>query len=54
MVYNFLCDGMGGVNWAGLELVTGMLGIEDIEPLMWRLLTIKMHQPPKDDSEASA
>lgn len=51
--FNFLANGSGGVDWAGFELVVGMLGIEDIEGLVHRLLIIKTHKPP-DDSEPEA
>ena len=47
--FNFLCDGMGGIGWAGLELVAAKFGVEDIDDLMDRLLVIKMHKPPEED-----
>lgn len=33
----------GGVDWAGLPLVAGLLGINDIDGLVMRLQTIKAH-----------
>ncbi len=38
---------MGGINWAGLDIVIAKLGIEDVEDLMDRLMIIKTHTPPK-------
>lgn len=35
---------MGGLDWAGLPLVCGWLGIEDHEGLMQRLTLIKAHR----------
>ena len=32
---------MGGLDWAALPTVAAMLGIEDIEPLVVRLTTIR-------------
>ena len=46
--YNYLANGSGGVDWAGFELIAGMLGIDDVEGLAHRLLIIKTHQPPDD------
>lgn len=47
-MWNYLHNGAGGFDWAGLPMVCGLLGIEDIEGLMNRLLVIKTHKPPKD------
>ena len=33
----------GGIDWAGLPLVVGLLGIDDIDGLVVRLQTIKAH-----------
>lgn len=38
---------MGGINWAGLDIVCAKLGIEDVDDLMDRLMIIKTHTPPK-------
>lgn len=55
MAWSFLATGMGGLNLAGLPLVVELLGVTDIEGLLWRLHSIKTHKPPKaddDDTEA--
>lgn len=49
--YNLLSNGMGGLDWAGLEVVCAYLGITDVEPLIHALGVIKAHQPPKPDGE---
>ena len=46
-IYNALCDGMGGINWAGLELWVEKLGVTDVDGLLDRLVVIRMHEPPK-------
>lgn len=35
---------MGGIDWAGLPLVCGWLGVQDAEGLMQRLALIKAHR----------
>lgn len=47
--WNALTNGTGGIDWAGLPLVAELLGIDDLEDLLHRLLVIKLHRPPKDD-----
>lgn len=42
---------MGGLDWAGLETVVTVLGISDVEPLIHRLKTIKLHRPPEGPPE---
>lgn len=42
---------MGGIDFAGMPLVIELLGIEDVEMLMHRLLAIKLHKPPTADKE---
>lgn len=39
---------MGGIDWAGLEVVTALLGITDVDGLVQRLSVIKHHRPPQD------
>lgn len=46
--YNLLTDGMGGLNWAGLPLVAGWLGIQDLDALLARLEVIKLHRPAEE------
>mgnify|MGYP001220188524 FL=1 len=43
-VFNALANGMGGIDWSGLPMVCGWLGVEDMEGLMQRLTLIKAHR----------
>lgn len=43
-----LANGMGGIDWAGLPLICGLLGIEDVEGLVMRLGIIKTHKKPEN------
>lgn len=43
-----LANGMGGLDWAGLPIVAELLGIDDIEALVHRLMTIKVWRPDSD------
>lgn len=47
MVYRLMANGMGGIDWAGLPLLCGWLGVRDVEGLMQRLVVIRMHAPSK-------
>lgn len=49
-VWNALADGHGGIHWAGLDLMVAWLGIDDVEGLLQRLLTIKGHSRPSADA----
>lgn len=44
-VFAMLANGMGGLDWAGLELAAEMFGASDREALMERLLVMKLHKP---------
>lgn len=48
-MFNLLANGMGGLDWQGLPLVCGWLGIADVEGLIQRLELIKTHRKPKDN-----
>lgn len=37
---------MGGLDWAGLDFVTELLGVRDVEALVHRLAILKLHKPP--------
>ena len=50
IAFNFVSNGMGGIDFSGIELIAAKLGIEDIDGLLDRLLTIKTHRPPDDNS----
>jgi hypothetical protein len=41
-VWNML-ESQGSVDWAGLPMVVGLLGVEDIDGLMMRLKAIKQY-----------
>lgn len=43
-VYRLLANGMGGLDWSGLPLLCGWLGITDVEGLMQRLALIRMYR----------
>lgn len=45
VVFNALANGMGGVDWAGLELHVELFGIADVEGLVHRLHVIKGYRP---------
>lgn len=47
-MWNFLANGMGGVNWAGLPLAVEFFGVRDVEALIAAMLVIKAHKAPKD------
>lgn len=46
--WNHLANGMGAIDWTGLDTVTTLLGVPDdqLELLLVRLLAIKTHRPP--------
>jgi hypothetical protein len=48
LIYRLLANGMGGVNWEGLPLWCGYLGVQDVDGLMQRLVAIRMHAPKKE------
>ena len=50
-VYALLNNGTGGLDWAGLPLLVGWMGIHDVEALMHRLAVIRLHRPPKEGTE---
>lgn len=49
--WNFLSNGHGGIDWAGLPMVCAYVGIEDIEGLMDRLEVIRSHKPPESTQD---
>lgn len=49
--FNLLSNGMGGIDWSGLNVVVTKLGIEDLEGLIDRLALIKNHRPQNTGSE---
>ena len=46
--WNFLSNGMGGVDWSGFDLFCAYRGVDDIEGLIDRLIVIRSHDPSKD------
>jgi hypothetical protein len=50
LIFNALSNGMGGVDWSGIELMAAKYGVEDIDGLTDRLITIKTHRTPDEDS----
>jgi hypothetical protein len=49
--WNLLSNGMGGLEWAGLPYVCELLGIDEPEVLMARLLTIRAHRKPDNNED---
>ena len=45
--WQYLSDGNGSFDLAGLDIVVALLGIADVESLLYRLKTIKLHRPPE-------
>jgi len=52
--YNLLANGSGGLDWAGLPLVAGWLGVRDLDGLLHRLSVIKLHRAPDANAEPEA
>lgn len=44
-IYNACASGMGGIDWAGVELLAALYQVEDVEGLLERLVVIKTHTP---------
>lgn len=42
-----LANGMGGIDWAGLDYAATYLGVTDLDMLTERLMVIKLHRPDK-------
>lgn len=49
-----LTNGAGSIDWAGLPIVAELLGIDDLETLIRRLMTIKHHRPGDRSTEQPA
>jgi len=47
-VVSLLKTGTGGINWAGLPLVAGWLGIEDLDGLLDRIAVIALYKPKQE------
>lgn len=45
-IFNALANGTGGLDWAALPLFAALHTVQDLEPLIDRLLVIKTHKPP--------
>lgn len=52
LVWNALANGMGGLDWAGLDIQVALHGIEDVEALCDALLVIKTRRHRKDEDGA--
>lgn len=52
--FALLANGMGGLDWAGLEVVVAHLGIDDVGALVDRLLVIKTWKRPEAPEGAAA
>ncbi len=49
--WNLLANGMGGFDYAGLPMVAEMLGFDDLDGLLHRLLVIKSHSNSKREEK---
>ena len=45
-----LSNGVGAIDWAGLHTVAELLGFDDIDLLIRRLLVIKTHRADPEDN----
>lgn len=43
-----LANGSGGIDWAGLPIVVELLGVQELEPFIRMLTTIKNHRPESE------
>jgi hypothetical protein len=50
-VWNMLQNGMGGLDWSGLPVALEVVGVDDVEALIARLMVVKAHKPPKEEKE---
>ena len=48
-VVGLLKTGSGGIDWAGLPMVAGWMGIADIDGLFERIAIILQHHRTKDE-----
>lgn len=48
--FSMLANGMGGIDWAGLPMVSALLGVHDIEAFARHLMTIKAYRPETTDT----
>lgn len=46
-VFNFVSNGMGGIDWSGLPYAIALYGVVDVEGLLLRLNIMKCHHPDK-------
>jgi hypothetical protein len=44
-----MCETQGSIDWAGLPMVVGLLGVEDIDGLVLRLKAIKQYLRERKD-----
>ena len=47
-VARLLANGMGGIDWSGLPLIAGLLGVADVEGLVMRIGIIKTYRKPEE------
>jgi hypothetical protein len=43
--FNMLANGRGGIDWAGLPVVSAFLAVDDVEALIDDLETLVTHKP---------
>ena len=52
--WNWLHNGHGAIDWAGLPMVCAVLGVADVERLLHDLMTIKAHAADRNAPDAPA
>ncbi len=48
-IYHYLKTDGGGIDWDGLEIVCAWMGVQDVDLLLTRLMTIKTYERPVED-----
>ena len=48
-----LQNGMGGLDWSALPLAVEYFEVDDIDDLVYRLMTIKGYKPPEPEKAGS-
>lgn len=49
--FKYLVTYGGSIDWSGLPVVAELLGVDDIEDLIERLMIIKLHRRPTESKE---
>lgn len=52
--FGLLSNGMGGIDWAGLNHVCDWLGVQDVYGLLWRMSVIRAHLKKRENEETNS